>query len=460
MTNLIQRLLVTSLISLLASCGGGGSSENPPNQTGDVGNNADNGGAAVSTVLPRIYIDVQGGEEIANTEDYQNATIRVLSATGTEELQAATEIRGRGNTTWGLPKKPYRLKLGQAASLLGLPAERDWALLANYADKTLVRSKLAMELGEKAGLTYNPRSKFFELYFNGDYRGVYQIFEHVEVGPNRVNVTKLDPEEDSNANITGGYFMEIDHRFGEDVCWTSPMNIPFCFKDPEYEDAQVTNPALPAFAQYNYITNYITDAEQSLAAGGTGYQQYFDVDALVSSYLVQELLKNNDAKIMEDDGPDGFNFTSSVFIHKPRDGKLTFGPLWDFDLSAGNVNYNGNDSPQGWWIRDSVWHSLLFANPDFEQRVFAKWCQLRSDGTIPGLSAQVDRIVASIDPEAVNRNFQRWDVLGKQAFVESYIGQTYQDETNYLKSWLNTRAAWMHSQFTQKFGDCPSSVQQ
>lgn len=137
--------------------------------SGSTGSNGTNSGAPTSNILPRIYIATEGGAAVLNTDDYLNATVRILSDTGTELLQAPTEIRGRGNTTWGMPKKPYRLKFEQASSVLGMPAERDWALLANYADKSLVRGKLATEIGEQVGFDYTPRSRFVELYFNDEY---------------------------------------------------------------------------------------------------------------------------------------------------------------------------------------------------------------------------------------------------------------------------------------------------
>src|SRR5690606_9779355 len=205
---------------------------------------------------------------------------------------------GRGNTTWGLPKKPYRLKLNEAAPMLGMPAERDWNLLANYIDKSMVRNKLAMNLGDQFGLTYSPHSTFVELYFNDEYQGVYQVFEHVEPGANRVNVEELDKDEDTDpSTFGGGYLMEVDHRLDEDVCWQTNLGVPLCFKDPEYEVEGINDPEHPSYAQFNYITTYLNAAEASMSAADNSYTNYFDVDSAVNFYLIQELMKNNDAQI-------------------------------------------------------------------------------------------------------------------------------------------------------------------
>jgi hypothetical protein len=451
----VRHLAIPFFVAALTACGGGGGGSSDTGPNSGAGPNA--GGDSTSTVLPRIYISTQGGAEVANTEDYVDATVRIVSETGADILQTETEIRGRGNTTWGMPKKPYRLKLGEAASLLDMPAARNWGLLANYADKTLVRNKLAMNLGEQFGLPYNPRSKFVEMYFNGEYQGLYQLFEHVETGANRVNVQKLDPEADTAADvITGGYFMEIDHRFDEDVCWLTSMNIPICSKDPEYDPEAVANPSTPSYAQYTYITSYVNAAETAIRTPGNTYQQYFDVDAMVNSYLVTELLKNVDAQINSYD-PAVDKFTSSVFLHKPRGGKLHFGPLWDFDLSSGNVNYQGNQDPTGWFIRNSAWHAPLFANSDFGQRVHARWCALTRNGTTTDLASQVDGIIAGIEPAAIERNFAKWPIFGQDVYSSAFIGQSYQEEVDHLKTWLTQRVNWMNSELVREYGACPAS---
>jgi hypothetical protein len=463
MNTFIRSLAASALLATLAACGGGGDTSsgtnapatgsNPPS-TGS--NPPSTGGTPIQLVEGgTIRIDTVGGAPVVNTEDYVDATVTVLSATGETLLQASTRIRGRGNTTWGNPKKPYRLKFEDAAPMLGMPAERDWNLLANYSDKSLVRNKLAMTLGNQMGLTYSPRSTFAELYFNGEYQGLYEVFEHVETGPDRVNVENLRKNKDTDpGTITGGYLMEVDHRLDEEVCWETNLRVPICFKDPEYEVADITNPSHPSYVQYNYITSYLNAAEASLSDPNNSYENYFDVDAAVNYYLVQELMKNNDAQI---NSTSEVEHTSSVFLHKRRGGKLTFGPLWDFDIGAGNIDYNGNADPTGWFIRDGVWHSRLFENSDFGRRVFARWCSLKRNGTIDGLAEEVDTIVANIDRAAIDRNFERWDILGTYVWPNAFVGDTYEEEVDYLKTWITTRANWMNSAFTSEFGACPAN---
>ena len=464
------RLLTTSaVLVLVTACGGGGGGGNSGGSGG--GNGGENIGAGVNPPvsggasnpgnpeqpkdMPRIYVDTVGGAPVTNTEDFVKANIRIQTAAGANLLQSETEIRGRGNTTFGYPKRPYRLKFNEAATVLGMPTNRDWNLLANYADKSMVRTKLAMNLGRKVGMPYSPRSIFVEFFFNGQYEGVYEIIETVEESPSRVNIEELKRTDRDPNIITGGYLLEVDHRQDEEVCWLTNRGIPFCSKDPEFKPEDIANSASGGFAQYNYIRNYINDAEQAIHTPGNAYQNYFDLDAMVNWYLVSELTKNIDAQINRVNN--GGKFTSSVFLSKKRDGKLSFGPLWDFDLSSGNANYNGNADPTRWYIRNSDWHAPLFATSDFGQRVFARWCALKSNGTVSGLANEVDSIVAGLDRSAIDRNFQRWPILGTNVGVNAFVGQTYEEEVNYLKNFLTQRAAWMDSEFAREFGKCPGS---
>jgi len=448
----LKFLVQAILLSTLTACGGGSDPDaqggSPGPDTGIPGGQPPVEEPTQSTVLPRVYINTEGAQPVTSKDDYIDAVVRIESEVASEVTEVTTKIRGRGNTTWGMPKKPYRLKLDEAASLLGMPAERNWALLANYSDKSLVRNKLGMTLGELAGLAYNPRSRYVEVYFNGQYEGVYEFFEHREVSPVRVNIDPIDKDTDTDPYaITGGWFLEADWRRDEDVCWDSSLNVTFCAKDPELEQEDIADPSHPSYAQFNYITTYINAAEQALEQPGSAWTEYLDEDAAVNWYLVQELLRNNDA-----------NMHSSVFLYKPRGGKLFFGPLWDFDIAAGNIDYNGNDSPIGWYMRTaSPWHARLHENTDFTQRVFARWCELREQGVIDGLADQVDKIVAGIDRAAIDRNFQRWPILGTYVWPNSFIGQTYEEEVDFLKTWLTQRAEWMHAEYVAQYGECPAT---
>lgn len=383
-----------------------------------------------ATDLPIVRIVTEDRVPIVSKDDYVRATLTIDPNGTTEQaLSVPLRIRGRGNTTWGMPKKPYKLKLDEKAPLLGMPADKDWVLLANYADKSLLRTQVAFELGRRVGLAWSPRFRFVELFVNDAYMGTYQLGEGVKVAKDRVHIPELEEGDISGSALTGGYLLEVDERLDGDVYFRTRGGVPFVLDTPEE----------PTPEQRAYIEDYIQQAEDAIygdnrADPDTGYAAYIDVDSFVNWYLVNEIMKNNDAI-----------FFSSCWMYKQRDGKLFMGPLWDFDIAAGNINYNGNDDPTGWWIRISPWISPLFEDPAFQARVKARWNELKAE--------QFDTILDYIEASAgsltlaASNNFQRWPILDEWVWPNAVVTGSYEGEVQYLRDWLQTRIAWMDAQF-------------
>jgi spore coat protein CotH len=274
-----------------------------------------------------------------------------------------------------------------------MPSSKDWVLLANHSDKTLLRNAAALDLGTRIGLAWSPRSAFVEVYLNNRYDGVYQLVENIKVTKDRVNIDEL-AETDVGADvITGGYLLEVDFREDGHTMHSSIDDLPIVFQSPEE----------PVPAQQAYIEGYINELETVLHSTGfadpaTGYAAYIDVDSFVRWYLVNELFRNVDA-----------NMWSSCWMYKPRGGKLFMGPLWDFDLAAGNANYSDAFKPDGWHIRNAPWFSRLFEDPAFVARVKVAWNGMQADG-LPTMFQAITARSASLQQPQLN-NFQRWPIL-------------------------------------------------
>ncbi|HNT40385.1 MAG TPA: CotH kinase family protein [Rubrivivax sp.] len=381
--------------------------------------------SSCTTASPVVMeIDTDDAAPILTKTDYVKGRLRI-EAPGEAAAEALPlSIRGRGNATWALPKKPYRIKLGQASSLLGLPAERDWALLANYLDKTMLRNALAFCMGRQLGMDYTPASRFVELRLNGQYRGVYELTEHIKVGPQRVDIGTSA----ATADDPGGFLLEIDGRLDEDYWFygREPLNMPYTVKSDT--DA----------AQTARIAAVIDDFEQRLFGAdftdpATGYAARLDVEALVDYYLINELMRNNDV------------FFSSTFVHRKDQGKLVFGPLWDFDIAAGNINPEGHESPGGWWAHDLGYMSQLFKDPGFARQVAARWQFL--GGRVPALLAFVHDSAAALDA-AQTRNYAIWNIGEEPGWPHNRtLAGSYAGEVAYLSDWLEQRAAWLDAQW-------------
>lgn len=381
--------------------------------------------------LPKVEVVTAGGAPILNREDYVNATI-TISYRGVVTTLAG-QIRGRGNQTWGAPKKPYRIKLGTAASLVpGVPADKDWVLLANYYDPTAVRTTIAMEIGYRcSGLAWTPRFRHVELTLNGVSLGLYQLGEHVKVGAARVAVDKPGNATTGLA-LTGGYTLEIDQRMeanGDPGFRTAHDNLPIAFGDPDGSIPQ----------QAAYIETWINSFETALYAADwlnltTGYARFINRDSFIDWYLVNELTMNHDA-----------NFYSSCKLYKTRDtaqtpGRLYMGPLWDFDNSIGNTAWTFSPNTTGWLIREpsyegvhpgALWLVRMFEDPAFAAAAWARWQPLAATllADLPGI---IDRTLDVVHPASL-RDQRTWP--GGGAGLDSTKGR--------LTAWLTGRIAWM-----------------
>ncbi len=365
----------------------------------------------------RIDIETAGGVPILSKDAKIAATVRIDGAANpAHNLLANAEMSGRGNSTWDMPKKPYKLKFEQKIPVLGMTTGKKWALLANYADKTMLRNALAFCLSYKLGMEYSPQSRFADLTLNGEYLGLYQI-------TNKTDEVEKAVEKDDPQSADDGFVLEMDERRDGDFWFDSSFGVPYV----------VGTDSSPA--QAADIERWVNGVEQALAAvaasgdlGGIGAE--IDIESFVDLYLVNELLRNNDG------------FWSSTYVYRPGAGQpLMFGPAWDFDIAAGNVNYNGNEAPEGWWTRNaSQYYQRLAGNADFNAHVAARWRYL--SGQMPRLRQFIAASAAAID-EAQQRNFARWPILDIYVWPNAVVTGSYQGEIDYLDGWLATRANWI-----------------
>ena len=367
-------------------------------------------------------------------------------------------IEIRGSSSQMFPKKQYGIELrsptGQdsAVSLLGMPPEQDWILSALYNDKSLMRDVLAYKIGRDLG-RYAPRTRYCEVVLNGNYMGVYALIEKIKRDKNRVDISKLDPDEISGDDLTGGYIIKIDKFDGNsgpgwDSPYTPPMRggsqtIKFQYDYPKYDKI--------VSQQKQYIQKYIGEFEYALFSEKfkdpvQGYAKYIDVDSFVDFFIVNEVSKNVDG------------YRLSTFMYKQKDsegGKLFLGPIWDFNLSFGNANYCTSGTTDGFVIYFNgicpndyflipFWWNKLFADEVFREKVNNRWLSLRSDKLKTAtLHAYVDSVASVLNAEAQQRNFQRWPILGKYVWPNYYYGPTFQSEVDWLKNWITNRMDWL-----------------
>ena len=388
----------------------------------------------VDTGLPVVQIWTTAGAPVLDRDNYITACLRIRDGSVQPYQQGlftgTIKIKGRGNSTWSMPKKGYRLKLDSAAAVLDMPAHKDWVLLANYADKTLLRNAVGMELSRRVDMPWTPRLRHAEVYLNDEYLGNYQIGEKIEVAPNRLAMTPLLATDIAQPKLSGGYLIEADFLEYMDVgdrYFDTTEGYHFVVQSPSSSSLKAE--------QFNYISQYTQAIETAIfsrnKSPGTGYDSLIDLDSMINWYLVEEVMKNVDSV-----------FASSVYLYKDRNAKMKMGPLWDFDLGAGNVDYEPLAmGPTGWYVQaQAAWFEALFKDRDFRKRVKARWAVLkpRMQGIDAYIVAQEARLAQS-----QAENFKRWPTLNEWVWPNAVVLGSHPAEVDYLRNWLRKRIAWM-----------------
>lgn len=423
--------------------------------------------------LPLVIINAFG-QPITKQQPIM-ASLRVIdSGTERSSLTAAAafdghcEIKLRGFSSLRFPKKSYTVKTRDDSgkpldvSILGMPPDSDWVLYAPYSDKTLMRDVLAYELSNQMG-RYAARTRFVEVYLNRyggklsprDYVGVYVFEEKIKRGKHRVNIQKLKPEDKSEPEITGGYIFKRDHTMqpgdvpfnffgqrpvspsGDETGFASSRGMPLFYVEPKQEE--ITS------AQKAYLSRYINQLEKALYGPNfrsptEGYANYLDVDSFIDQFWIVELSKN----------VDGFRY--SCYMTKDRAGKIRMEPIWDWNLSFGNANYHEGWMPEQWYWRllrenEVCWFRRLNQDPDFAQRLVDRWAELRRSVFAPeSILKRIDELAEQLG-EAQERNFRRWPILGEFVNPNKFVGDSFEEEVDWMKHWIEERIAWIDRQF-------------
>ncbi len=306
-----------------------------------------------------------------------------------------------------------------------MPKESDWIFYAPYSDKTLIRNVLVYETARLLE-GYASRHAFVELVLNDSYEGVYVLFEKIKRDKNRVDISKL------NDDITGGYILELTnelelHEETESFKSEQLKRVLF-YTYPKAKDISAE--------QRSYIKTYVTDFEAALYADDfldrtPNYREFIDTESFIDYVLLSEVFKNKDY------------FISSTYLHKDKEGLLNLGPLWDFNLSLGNVEEAILGESSGFLInnRPSSANRLL-EDPEFAQSYKERFKQLRkSHLSTETLLSRIDAYVSELEG-AQQRNFKRWPILGSYIWPNRFVGDSYEEEIRYLKDWLSQRLEW------------------
>ncbi len=421
-----------------------------------------------SSPLPLAVIDTLGQNVTAvrtpafacfvNTDAGGRATL-----TGPIDFAGPMGIEVRGQSSSGFPKKQYHFETRdeqgneKQVSILGFAPESDWILQGMYADKSLMRNVLAYQWSNEMG-QWAAHTRFIELFLNtdgsdvtmADYVGVYVFMEKIKIGSSRVDITPLQPSDNAEPEISGGYIIAKDKTDGPDQTFATSHGLNLVYKDPKGPDLTL--------AQKNWIRDYMNSFEAALYGGGfadpvNGYAKYIDAASFIDNHILVELTKNIDG------------FRLSTYYHKDRNGKLVMGPVWDYDLSLGNANYLDGWNATGWYYPqlsdgDYPYWRRLFQDPVFKLHYADRWFSLRRDLFATSRLLDIVEDYATLLDEPAARNYARWPTLGIYVWPNWYIAKTYREEITWMKNWIATRLTWMDGQIAGDFAPAPPSFNQ
>lgn len=390
--------------------------------------------------LPVVYIETEGNKPVVSKDYYLKGTMKLQGNSAFSDQKqlydGEIEIKGRGNSTWGQPKKPYRLKLASKANIFGMGKNKHWVLLANYIDRSLLRNTLSYKLAGDIGVDFTD-TEYVVVLLNGEYLGNYQLCEQIRVGEFRTEIHNWEDDVADETNLssitkangydtTGGYLLEINSQFDEVSKFRTNNNVPITFKHPEFAN---TNSEM-----MSYVQGYIQDYENACLSTdfynnkGQHYSDLFDFDDLIDYWLANEFMNNVDT-----------GRWSSTYMYKDIGGdKFHMGPVWDYDYSSGNylhTEFYGYSCPPDHWQygQEGLWYSKLVGDPYFVSRLVERYWELHD--LFAKQQSVLDKYVLQIT-ESANKNHQRWG-----------MPYTFQYEYGLLRTWLGDRLNWIDTQF-------------
>ncbi len=397
------------------------------------------------TNLPHVYVTTFNMVSITSKDNYVYSKLIYVDENDVVTRYDSVQIRGRGNSTWNLAKKPYKIKFKEKTKFLGegFANAKKWTLMANAGDKTLIRNALTSEMARFMGMPFCPAAKFVDFTLNGEYLGNYQISDQVEVKNHRVNIPEQDYPLTASSNITGGYLLEVD-GFKDGNWFSSSKSVAIRITYPDEDEI--------ATSQSNYIKNYINAFEKRLFAQDftdplTGYRPMVDSISLANQYLVTEITGNIDG------------FWSMYFFKNQNDSLLYFGPPWDYDIAFAN-DYRIQPTQTKMMVDEGfgdakTWFKQMWNDQSwFSKLINRRFKQLIDSGLENYLYEKIDSLTTLIQ-ESRERNYKKWSISSR-AYHEINLYTTYDDYVDDLKSFIHEHIAFLETAFARRMPEEPT----
>lgn len=396
--------------------------------------------------LPVIYITTENGKDITSKETYTSGSFTIdyngyAGSSGFQILEnASMQIRGRGNSTWLLDKKPYKIKFDSKTSLFGLTKSKEWVLLANHVDCSLMRNTVALSMASILdNMLFVPHSYMVDVFVNGEYMGVYSLSEQIEIKDGRIEGEKDSTEVDTDYLLEWGGTKKTT-TFGDNVFATTVNG---------YVTVEEPDETILTKEQFDYIKQCVRDVDAAIKAGD--YEELIDVDSFVDFFILNEITFNADGTMRR-----------SNFILKKKGGKFYYAAPWDYDYAFENL-YVGKYYEE--WLYDGTpltdafskgpyinenWLSLLMEDDNFRAKVKARWNEIKDELYTTAIST-IDTTYEVTAPSAAE-NFTKWNILGQKFAAQNKATaslDTYEKQVEFLRDFIIKRYTWMDKTISQ-----------
>lgn len=394
---------------------------------------------ALKTNLPSVFINTFDGRNITSKTNYVFARLVYMDEDSHVTQWDSIEIRGRGNSTWNMAKKPYRIKFLNKQRFLGEDRAnaKSWTLLANAADKTMIRNAITSAMGEFVNLPFNPAYKFVDLTLNNVYMGTYQISDQIDIKKKRVNIVEQDYPLAPDDDISGGYLLEVDGFQDGNTFISNIYNVPIRIHSPD--EKEINND------QNQYIKKYISIFENCLKSADfthpdKGYRRLVDSTTLINWYICTEISANIDG------------YYSTYFYKDRADSLLYWGPLWDYDIAYNNDRripntYYSLMTDVGYG-KTKEWINRMWQDPWFGKLVNRRYQELLDRGLVDYLFQKIDSLTTLLD-YSIRLNYEKWGIRTR-FYNEIVLYSSYDQYVSDLKDFIPTHCDYLKQAFMDK----------
>lgn len=376
--------------------------------------------------LPLVFVNNTDREPVVSKDAWLEGTSYAIVYSDGTVFDASGKIKGRGNSTWTYDKKPYAVKFEKKQKPFGFPANKNWVLLAESCDPSLLRTAYMCAISKATGIEWTINYQYVNLFLNGEYMGVYVFTDKVEKSENRINIKK------------DGFIIEDDNFYEKENLYFvthKGLGRPYTFKYPDDEKDIVRGDD-----NYLFIESFMNQLESSLMVlpdnhDDIKYMDYLDVTSFAKYHVANEVFMNFDP--------------NRYYVLPSRQSKLKMMPLWDSEWSMGSWITAWHDNPypieENTFWENMYFFKYLMKSPAFKEAVKEEWALFMTN--VQQVKDEVENVRLMI-AKAQAANFKKWPSTGRPM---NYSVKSWQEEVERVNTFFDERVTWIDNRINNNW---------